>query len=95
MDAGLIRYECDKCGAPLGANDSGRFIVKIEAYAADSPIEFSREELAKSRSDELRRLIEQLKSANPDEMEDQTYRSRRFDLCGRCHRKFLQHPLGR
>ena len=95
MDGDLIRYECDKCGTPLGANDSERFIVRIEAYAADSPIEFSKEELAKSRPDELRRLIEQLKNANPDEMEDQTYRSRRFDLCAGCHREFLKHPLGR
>lgn len=90
----VIRFECDKCGAALIANDTNRFIVKIEAYAAAGPVEFSAEDLAKDRSDELRALLEQLNQADPDEIEDQTYRSLRFDLCARCHRAFLRKPLG-
>ncbi len=91
----MIRFECDKCGKPLGANDAGRFIVRIEAYAASGPIEFTKEELAKSDPDELRRLLDQLKSADPDVIEDQVYRACRFDLCAACHREFLNNPLGR
>lgn len=89
----MIRFECDKCGVALGANDANRFIVKMEAYAAAAPIEFSAQDLAKERSDELRALIEGLHHADPDAIEDQTYRSLRFDLCPRCHRDFLRKPL--
>lgn len=90
----LIRYECDKCGARLTANDAGRFIVKIEAYAAAGPIEWSAADLARDRSRQLQTLVSELQRADPDEVEDQTYRSLRFDLCAVCHRAFLKAPLG-
>ena len=35
----MIRYECDRCGAPLGENDPRRFIVKMEVYAATGRID--------------------------------------------------------
>ncbi len=90
----MIRFACDKCGASLGANDSGRFIIKIEAYAASGPLVFSSEDIEQDRSHELSSLIEELSTANPDDIEDQTYRNLRFDLCGPCHKKFLIQPLG-
>jgi len=90
----VIRFECDKCGVPLGPGDGDRFIVLIEAYAAAEPIEFSADDLTADRSEEWRSLVTRLHRADPDELEDQTYRRRRFDLCPPCHRNFLRHPLG-
>ena len=89
----MIRYECDKCGAPLTANDSGRFIVRIEAYAADTPLAFTEEDLRRGHKVEIDAIIEQLHHADPDEVEDQVYRRLRFDLCADCHRQFLKNPL--
>ncbi len=90
----MIRFECDRCGASLGANDAERFIVKIEAYAAAGPIELSAEELAEDRSESIKGIIEGLNQADPDHVEDQTYRSLRVDLCRTCHRAYLASPLG-
>ena len=89
----MIRYECDKCGRHMGPNDSQRFIVKLEVYAAaghieldtDSPIDSDRQ---------LAEVLDQLAAADPDEVEDQTYRSFRFDLCDSCRRTLLKRPLG-
>ena len=89
----MIRYECDKCGAPLKANDPKRFIVKLEVYAAAGPIELDAESLADTES-EIEAVIEKLEEADPDEVEDQTYRAFRFDLCDACRRKLLERPLG-
>ena len=89
----VIRYECDKCGAAMVSNDSKRFIVKIEVYAAAGPVELDLEG-DRETSGELEGLIEQLKTADPSEVEDQTYRSLRFDLCDTCRRRLLEHPLG-
>jgi hypothetical protein len=91
---GLIRFECDKCGAALEANDAARYIIKIEAYAAAGPIEFSEEEMSRDHSAQIQRIIEELNNADPDRVEDQTYRSLRFDLCAKCHRAYLDRPLG-
>ena len=43
----MIRYECDKCGARMVANDPKRYIVRLEVYAAAGPVELdtSRQEL--------------------------------------------------
>ncbi len=90
----MIRYRCDKCGCPLNANDPRRFILKMEVYAAAAPLEFNKNDLAKDRTEEIERLVEQLSNADPDEIENQTYRILRFDLCRECHQMFLQRPLG-
>jgi hypothetical protein len=80
------------CDAALAENSSERFIVKIEAYAA-VPLEITDEDLAKDHRAEIRKTIEQLKTANLDEVEDGVYRSFHFDLCPGCHRRYLRNPL--
>jgi hypothetical protein len=35
---GVIRHECDKCGKVLDAKDVQRYIVRIEVFAADTPM---------------------------------------------------------
>jgi len=87
----VIRYECDKCGAALGANDAGRYIVKMEVYAAAEHLDISEQDLAGTTLDDV---LQQLRDADPDEVEDQTYRSFRFDVCDACRRRLLQRPLG-
>ena len=89
----MIRYECDKCGTPLKANDSQRYIVKIEVYAAAGPVELDIEPEADTKS-ELKDLLDHLKAADPDEVEDQTYRVFRFDVFNDCRRALIKKPLG-
>ena len=89
----MIRYECDMCGVPLQANDSQRFIVKIEVYAAAGPVDLDRDSPTDAES-ELKAVLEELEKADPDEVEDQTYRAFRFDVCDACRRILLKKPLG-
>ncbi|MFH0981156.1 MAG: hypothetical protein V2A79_06435 [Planctomycetota bacterium] len=89
----MIRYRCDQCGCLMTANDPRRFILKMEIYAAAAPIEFNRNDLVQDHTEEIDRLVEQLSGADPDEIENQTYRSLRFDLCRECQREFLKRPL--
>lgn len=89
----MIRYECDKCGEGLTANDANRFIVKLEVYAAAGHLEFDADAV-ENASEELDTLLSQLRSADPDEIEDQTYRSFRFDVCNGCRKELLLRPLG-
>jgi hypothetical protein len=90
----VIRYECDKCGRPLTANGADRFIVKMELYAAGGPLEFTDDDLKGKPEEGIREVLEQLSAADPDDVEDQTYRCLRFDVCADCHRELLRRPLG-
>ena len=89
----MIRYECDKCGEALQANDPRRFIVKFEVYAAAGHIELESAS-AEATEQELTEVLRALSCADPDDVEDQTYRALRFDVCDVCRRKLLKKPLG-
>ncbi len=89
----MIRFECDKCGQPLQANDAQRYIVKLELFAAVSHLDLDSEKSSDSKS-QLQDVLNALASADPDEIEDQTYRSFRFDVCNKCRKNILQSPLG-
>ncbi|MBN1489613.1 MAG: hypothetical protein JXA69_06810 [Phycisphaerae bacterium] len=88
----MIRYRCDKCGKDLGPG-SDHFVVRIEAFAAASPLEITAEDVEKDHQAEIRQLVEQLSHTPLDEVEDQVFRAFRFDLCGPCHREYLRNPL--
>ena len=88
----MIRYECDRCGAPLGENDPRRFIVKMEVYAATGRIDLEEEDADSGEA--LSAAIEALSAADPDAVEDQTYRCFRIDVCDSCQKVLLKHPLG-
>ncbi len=89
----MIRYECDRCGLGMRANDPMRYILRFEIYAAAGHIDLDAEDRTSPRST-LEGVLQELASADPDEIEDQTYRSLRFDLCDRCRRNVLCRPMG-
>lgn len=89
----MIRYECDKCGRSLRANDPSRYIVKIEVFAAAGPVDLGSETGADTRS-QIDAVLERLRQADPDEIEDQTYRAFKFDLCDACRKLLIAQPLG-
>lgn len=90
----MIHYSCDLCGARLEGVDQ-RYVVKIEVYAAADDNEVVPVDDYDDLDDELASLTDALSDADPDEVEDATYRGFRFDLCRRCHRRYLNDPLFR
>ena len=89
----LILYECDRCGLRMTADDSRRFIVKIESYAGAGPLEDSEHLSVQDHSTEIRSIICQLQASDPLEIENQTYRKFHFDLCRDCNRDYLRDPI--
>lgn len=89
----MIRYRCDGCGLDLERDGSNHYIVKIEAFAAAGKLEFTREDTERDHTEEIRKLIADLEKQSPDEIEDQVYRSFRYDLCPGCHKRYLAAPL--
>ena len=89
----MVHYTCDMCGKPLLAEEDIRYVVKIEVYTAcdamemdddiDEEIEEPEEE-DESEDDELDQA---------DMLENGEYKTFRFDLCTKCHEKYLQDPL--
>ena len=73
-------------------NDPRRYIVRMEVYAAVGNIEIDIEN-AGEEGDRVSDVLAQLSRADPDEVEDQTYRRFRFDVCDACRKAVLMRPL--
>ena len=88
----MLHFSCDLCGCQL---DDRRFVVKLEAFPAFDPDQLTAADLD---VDHLDQVAQQLSAADGSEepaLEECETKTFRFDLCPRCHRKYLRDPLGR
>lgn len=96
----MIRYSCDMCGRSLLPEEDDRYVVKIEVYAAcdsiDADSDGEEEEFIndfEEDDDDDDDGDDEMDSLDPDEIESIEYKTFRYDLCCKCHSKYLQDPL--
>ncbi len=87
----MIRYNCDMCGRSLVHEEDVRYVVKIEVFAACDAMEddCDEEELLNDFDED----DEEIDSLDPDEIDSIEYKNFRYDLCSKCHSRYLQDPL--
>jgi hypothetical protein len=90
----MIHFTCDLCGKTLQAEEDTRYVVKIEVYAAYDPMEISGDDLREDHDDEIQGLLAQMEDMDAEDLEDQVFKTFRFDLCPECHEAYLKDPLG-
>lgn len=92
----MVHYTCDMCGRPLVSEEDIRYVVKIEVYTACDAMELD--------DDVDDDIDEEIWAMEEDNGQDETsntaesfgnceYKTFRFDLCTKCHKKYLQDPL--
>ena len=90
----MIHYSCDMCGKPMPTGDDSRYVVKMEVFAAYDPMEITQNDLDDDSMEELDGLLHQMDDMDVNEIEDDVYKSFRFDVCPTCRRKLVRNPLG-
>jgi hypothetical protein len=83
------------CGKTLLAEEDTRYVVKVEVYAAYDPLEVTEKDLEADRSDEVQELLDEMADMDAEDLEDQVFKTFRFDLCPECHAAYLKDPLSR
>jgi hypothetical protein len=92
----MLHFSCDSCGKALSADAGGRYVVKVESFAAHDPDALTDADLAEDQLAEMSSFLEDLESLELGEnVTAPTTTALRFDLCPECHRKFLRDPLNR
>ena len=91
----MIHFTCDMCGKTLLAEEDTRYVVKVEVYAAYDPMEISEKDLEADRSEEVQELLDEMADIDAEDLEDQVFKTFRFDLCPACHAAYLKDPLSR
>ena len=95
----MVHYTCDMCGKPLLPDEDIRYVVKIEVYTACDAMEMDDdmdEEIEEMEEEDAGEgdACDACDAADPAEMlENGEYKAFRFDLCTKCHEKYLQDPL--
>ncbi len=85
---------CHRCGCMLTPGEGSFYVVRIEAFADPTPpaIDLDDREGQTSVSDEIERLIDQMKGMSERELMDQVHRRLTIHLCGPCYRRWIEDP---
>jgi hypothetical protein len=96
IDRKMIHYSCDLCKCELDPTQDVAYVIRMEVYPAPcqagAEIDNDRDHL-----EDIHEVLERFEEFDADgELpESDTYKTRRYDLCADCCRKFLHEPLGR
>lgn len=88
----MIHYTCDLCGRSLKEKDI-IYELNVEVHAIYQPLQIDLVDMLKDHTDEIRRLIEELKDKDPQELQDQIYKTFKFHLCPPCQQKYIKNPF--
>ena len=90
----MIHYNCDMCGKSLVPEEDDRYVVKIEIYAACDSMEVDDDDLIDDfEEDDEEEEEEEVDNIDPEEMDGVEYKTFRYDLCSKCHSRYMQDPL--
>jgi hypothetical protein len=87
----MLHFTCDLCGQPL---EDRRFVVRMEVFPAFDPEDITEADLD---ADHLQEVVDEIHESEVtgSAADDCAAKSFRFDLCPRCHARYLKDPLGR
>jgi hypothetical protein len=83
------------CGKSLVPEEDDRYVVKIEIYAACDSMEVDDDEglIDDFEEEEDEEDEEEVDNIDPEEMDGVEYKTFRYDLCSKCHSRYMQDPL--
>ena len=84
------------CGRSLVPEEDDRYVVKIEVYTACDSMDADCEDeefISDFEEDDDDESDDEMDNLDPDEIESIEYKTFRYDLCCKCHSRYLQDPL--
>ena len=91
----MIHYSCDRCKRLIDTEEELRYSVKLEVSAAMEPIAADDFEDDRDHLLEVHEILERLDDLEDDNIGDDIYQKKHYDLCSSCYREFIKNPLGR
>jgi len=91
----MVHFTCDLCGKDLTATGDPRFVVRIEVSPGFDPDQLREDDLEDDAMEAVSELLQRDENLGADDLEAQSSKGFRFDLCPHCRGKFVKDPLGR
>jgi hypothetical protein len=89
----MIHYSCDRCKRTLDPQEDLRYVVKLEVQAVMEPLDIHDEEGDRDHLLEIHEILERLEDDQTDDIGEDIYQRRRYDLCAECYQQFIKNPL--
>lgn len=90
----MLHYTCDGCKRLINPERELRYVVRVEVYAAlDSTVEDADDE--RDHLQEIQDILERLDDAEDEQISDDVYHQKRYDMCSECRARYVKNPLGR
>ena len=87
----MIHYSCDRCSRAINPQTDIRYIVRIEIQASVDPVDSRDDE--RDHLLEIEEILERLEDSDCEDICDDVYSRRTFDLCTDCYCAYKQNPL--
>ncbi len=88
----MITRLCDRCGQPIEEGEL-RYVLKFQVYAAYDPLAVTFDDLTRDHRAEIQEILARCAGLTEEELMQDVYVERQFDLCRPCQRAFLANPL--
>jgi hypothetical protein len=89
----MIHFTCDSCKREIDPERELRYVVRVEVYAALDPLEDEEDE--RDHLQEIQDILERIDDAEDEQISDDVYQQKRYDLCSECRNRYVKNPLGR
>lgn len=88
----MIHYTCDRCQKRI-EQQALRYVVQMEMHAELDELEseFADDDI---QLEQMEEILAELDEDAGDELMQDVYQRRRYDLCHECFRQFKNDPLG-
>ena len=91
----MIHFSCDSCGKTIDTALDTRYVVRMEIYATMDPVESDDTEDDRDHLLEVHEILERQLADESEEISDDVYHKRRYDLCPECYQRFVKNPVCR
>lgn len=91
----MIHYTCDRCKRTIDPEDELRYSVQMEVRAVFGTGDGCCAEEEEDHLLELHEILERMEDAESEDVCEDVYNRRRFDLCPDCYQQFIRNPVGR
>lgn len=89
----MLHYTCDCCKRLIDSEHELRYVVRVEVYAALEPMLDDGDD-ERDHLQEIQDILERI-DEDDEELSDDVYQQRRYDLCSECRNRYVKNPLGR
>ena len=90
----MIHYTCDRCKKAINTDLDFRYEVNIVTQVVLDAPEVSGGEIEPDHLNEVDDILQRIDEAECEQLCEDLYQARRFDMCASCFIKYKQNPLG-